>query len=98
MKEVVAYYSSSKKAGMTTCGAIRATTVQFVDVPRTELAKILVEQCQVNPSTARTQIQAGRKQASTADPAPVHSAAAAQPTAKPAPARAAKPDAKKSAK
>jgi len=82
MKEVIAFYAAAKKGGMTTCAAIRATVIQLVDVPRTELQEILVEQCKMNSSTARTQIQAGRKQAAAQEPAPV--ATQATPPAKPA--------------
>jgi hypothetical protein len=63
MDDVIKFYTAQRKANLTTCAAVRATTVKFVDVPRTELQKILVENCSVNPSTARTQVQLGRVQA-----------------------------------
>jgi len=75
MKEIIAHYNARKKSGVTTCAAIRAVTVQFCEVPRTELQKVLVEKCAVNPSTARTQIQLGRVQAN----APVEAKPAKQP-------------------
>jgi hypothetical protein len=92
MEDVIKFYNAQRKANLTTCAAVRATTVKFVDVPRTELQKVLVEKCQVNPSTARTQIQLGRVQANT----PV---VEAKPAAKPAKSKQpAKQPAKKAAK
>ena len=71
MKEVIAHYNAGKKSGLTTCAAVRATTQQFIDVPRSEMQRILVGECKVNSSTARTQIQLGRKSLGIVDvPAP----------------------------
>ena len=86
MKEVIAHYNAGKKSGLTTCAAVRATTQQFIDVPRSEMQRILVEECKMNSSTARTQIQLGRKSLGIVD----------VPASAEVPAKAAKP-AKKSA-
>jgi hypothetical protein len=87
MEEVIkAYVEATKRNGMSKCEAIRAVVQQFIDVPRGELVRLLVESCKLNPATVRTQYQLGRKQAAQ-QPAPSAQAAPEAADAKPAPVR-----------
>ena len=61
MEDVVKFVKSQIAAGMSVCAAIRATAAQFIDVPRGELQKVLVEHCEFNVATIRTQVQLGRR-------------------------------------
>lgn len=59
---VIVKFANTMLGQVSTCAAIRATAAQFVDVPRGELANILVEHCKLNVATVRTQVQRGREQ------------------------------------
>ena len=77
MDAIIKFYTQARKSNMTACAAIRATTQEFIDVPRVELIKVLVEGRKLNPSTCRTQVQLGRKSIGI-----VNVAVAKQPVAK----------------
>ena len=70
MEQIIKF---AKKAleSMTSCAAIRATAKEFIDVPRADLKKALVDGCKLNPATVNTQIQVARKQLDSVAPAVV---------------------------
>jgi hypothetical protein len=63
MNEVIAFAKQQLKS-MSACAAIRATVLEFIDVPRKDLTEALVQGCKLNPATVRTQIQRARELAS----------------------------------
>jgi hypothetical protein len=79
MDAIIKFYTQARKNNMTACAAIRATTQEFIDVPRVELIKVLVEACKLNPATCRTQVQIARKSLGIVDMPAAKSAPAAQP-------------------
>jgi hypothetical protein len=44
-KVITAYVEATKRNGMTMCEAIRHVTQQFIDVPRGEFIKAMIEGC-----------------------------------------------------
>jgi hypothetical protein len=67
MDQVVKSYNAAIKSGMSKCEAIRAVVQEFIDIPRGEMQKVLVEGCKLNPGTVRTQCQLGRTMANKAE-------------------------------
>src|SRR6187402_846304 len=61
MDEIIKFAKAQISSGMSPCAAIRATTAQFVDVPRAELTEALVKGMKWHPATVRTQVQKGRR-------------------------------------
>jgi hypothetical protein len=67
MDQVIKAFNAAVKSGMSKCEAIRAVVQEFIDIPRGEMQKVLVEGCKLNPGTVRTQCQLGRTMANKAE-------------------------------